>query len=565
MRGQLTSVLTLIGLLGAPAGAAEPERLAPAFAQIDAYGERSMREEGTPGAVVALTSRQGLLGQRAYGYADLEGRIPVTGDTLFQIGSISKSFTAIALLQLVDAGRLRLDAPVTAYLPWFSVRSDFAPITVHHLLTHTAGIPSNRDDLPASPYMALALREQAAAWPPGERFRYSNVGYQVLHVLLETVAGKSWAEVAREGIFAPLAMDASEPAITNAMRSRQAVGYLPPYDDRPHHPSRPLVRAPFFEYDVGDGCVAATGGDLAGYVRMLLNGGRGPAGPIVSESSFRAFSTPWIPFGRRSAYGYGIVVQDDPGRRLLHGGGMVGASAMIIADVDAGLGVAVMLNGPGDPRDLATFALDAVRAALAGEALPELPEDRGRAWVEEAGDYGGTFTAPDGSSLVFAAGDHRLTLRDHGREIALESRGDDVFYTPDPAFDRYYFRFGRNEAGEVVEVTHGPRWLAGARHEGPAELPSPEGWSAYAGRYVSPSPWFPSFTVFVRRGALWAITGGGGESDAGEETVLVPVGGGVFRPEEATSPEVVRFGDVIDGKAWSAEWSGHRFYRDRLY
>lgn len=560
---QLTSVLSLIGLLCGTAWAAEPDRLAPAFARIDAYVERSMREEGTPGAVVALTSREGSLGQRAYGFADLESRIPVTAETLFQIGSISKSFTAIALLQLVDEGRLRLDAPVTAYLPWFSVRSDFAPITVHHLLTHTAGIPSNRDDLPASPFMALALREQAAAWPPGERFRYSNVGYQVLHVLLETVAGKSWAEVVGERILAPLAMNGSEPAITHAMRSRQAVGYVPPYDDRPHHPSRPLVRAPFFEYSVGDGCVAATGSDMAKYVRMLLDRGRGPSGPILSESSFRAFSTPWIRFGRKSAYGYGIVVRDDPSLRLLHGGGMVGASAMIIADVEAGLGVAVMLNGPGDPQDLATFALEAVRSALAGEALPSLPEDRGRGWVEEAGDYGGTFASPAGPALVFVAGDHRLSLLDHGRTIDLESHGNDVFYTPDPAFDGYYFRFGRNEEGEVVEVTHGPRWFANDRHQGPAELPSPAGWSVYTGRYVSPSPWFPSFTVFVRRGALWAVTGGGGESEAGEELLLVPLGGGVFRPGEAASPEIVRFDDVVEGKAWSATWSGHRFYRDR--
>lgn len=564
MRAQLASMLAIVGLLSASAGA-QPDRLAAAFDRLDAYVARSLRDEGTPGAVVALTSRQGLLRESFYGFADLESRIPVTAETLFQIGSITKSFTAIALLQLADEGRLRLDAPVTAYLPWFSVRSDFAPITVHHLLTHTAGIPANRDDLPPSPYMALALGEQAAAWPPGERLHYSNVGYQVLHVLLETVAGKSWEEVVGERILAPLGMDATEPAITHAMRRRQAVGYVPPYDDRPHHPSRPLVRAPFFEYTVGDGCVAATGRDMAKYLRMFLERGRGPSGTILSESSFGAFATPWIRLAGASGYGYGIVIEDDPGLRLLHGGGMVGAAAMIVADMEAGLGVAVMVNGPGDPGALATFALEVMRAALAGEALPDLPEDRDRAWVEEPGDYGGTFVSPAGPTLVFVAGDHRLSLLDRGRAIALERHRRDVFYTPDPSFDRYYFRFGRDEAGQVVEVTHGPAWLANDRHEGPAELPSPAGWAVYTGRYHSPSPWFPGFTVFVRRGALWAVAGGGGESNAGQETLLVPLGGGVFRAGEETTPEIVRFGDVVEGKAWSAEWSGHRFYRDRLH
>jgi len=71
--------------------------------------------------------------------------------------------------------------------------------------------------------------------------------------------------------------------------------------------------------------------------------------------------------------------------------------------------------------------------------------------------------------------------------------------------------------------------------------------------------------VFVRHGALWAVTGGGGESEAGDELLLVPLGGGVFRPGEAASPESVRFGDVVEGQAWSATWSGHRFYRGRLH
>lgn len=91
------------------------------------------------------------------------------------------------------------------------MRSDFAANTPRRLLTHTSGIPAERDDLPSTAYMAVVVREQVAAWPPGSRFLYSNVGYQILHVLLETVAEKPWAEVLQERILDPLGMPPTHP------------------------------------------------------------------------------------------------------------------------------------------------------------------------------------------------------------------------------------------------------------------------------------------------------------------------------------------------------------------
>lgn len=111
---------------------------------------------------VAVTSRDALLHARYAGYADLKAKRAVTRSTLYQIGSITKWFTAIALLQQQEQGRFDPVKPVTTWLPWFSVKTAFAPLTCHDLLTHTAGIPANRDDMTHGPYQAWGRSERGA-------------------------------------------------------------------------------------------------------------------------------------------------------------------------------------------------------------------------------------------------------------------------------------------------------------------------------------------------------------------------------------------------------------------
>ena len=195
-------LLTASGLIVLPALAApddDPDATARRVLEaLDARVPALMERDGTPGLALALTDRNGLAGTRTWGYADLKAKTPVTDDTLFQIGSITKSFTALALLAAQEEGLVDFEEPLTEYLPWFSVHTEYAPLRAHDLLTHTAGIPGNRDDIFSSPYMAAALAEQHTAWPPGERFLYSNVGYQVMHELLTTVTGQAYEDIIRE-------------------------------------------------------------------------------------------------------------------------------------------------------------------------------------------------------------------------------------------------------------------------------------------------------------------------------------------------------------------------------
>ena len=227
-----------------------------------------------PGLALAVTDREKLLRPATFGYADLAAARPVRPDTMFEVGSIGKSFTNVALMQLRDEGRLDLHDPVSTHLPWFEVQSEFAPITTHHLMNHTAGLPSGTDVGPHGLYEAWALRDLSTGSPPGEYFRYSNVGYKVLGFLLEELDGRPYAESIQARVLDPLGMGKSHPVIGHDTRKLAAVGYRSFYDDRPEHVSHGLVPALWTEYGVGDGCQAATAGDMAIYLRMFMNGER---------------------------------------------------------------------------------------------------------------------------------------------------------------------------------------------------------------------------------------------------------------------------------------------------
>ncbi|MEN9934538.1 MAG: hypothetical protein RLZZ387_1117, partial [Chloroflexota bacterium] len=430
--------------------------LSTALELIDAFVAQRMAAVGSPGLALALTGRDQTIALRCYGLADTGARAPVTPDTLFEIGSIGKTFTAVALAQEAEAGRLDPRRPLRDYLPWLGLPEPRGPVAPHHLLCHTAGITAGPDFTPEARFQLLALRDLPPSSPPGARFHYSNLGYKALGLLLERLAGAPYPQVIAERILRPLGMDASAPAITAEIRPRLAVGYAPLYDDRPWHPSRPLLPAPFLETATADGCVAATAGDMAAFARALL--GRGA--PLLGEAGFGLLTSRAHPFDDQHAYGYGINVQQIDGRtHLWHHGGMPGFVAHLRCDLDSGLAAVALVNGPGAPTTICTFALACLRAALSGEPLPELPPPADRTRVERAAEYAGTFVWRGGGSgappdLTLEAESERLYLVRGGERVSLEPRGEDAFFAPHPELDGFLLQFGRDAAGRVVEAAH---------------------------------------------------------------------------------------------------------------
>src|SRR6478672_2719721 len=177
--------------------------------RLDAYAETVLATGAASSMAVAVTDGERTLASRSYGVPD---------GTMFQFGSIGKSFTAIVALQLAERGLLDLHAPVTDVLPWFAVDGTTTPITLHHLLTHSSGLIQGAEIATGSNYDAVALADTEVGFAPGEHLWYSNVGYRVIGWMLERVSGHGYPRLVSERILEPLGMAESEPWIVQEMQ-----------------------------------------------------------------------------------------------------------------------------------------------------------------------------------------------------------------------------------------------------------------------------------------------------------------------------------------------------------
>lgn len=520
--------------------------------RLDAAAEARLRHDDIPGMGLALLNREGVLAVRAYGQADRISGEPLRTDHHFEFGSIGKSFTCILLLQLAEEGVLDLHAPVTAYLPWLEIPSEHGPITLHHLMTHTAGIV-NGSDFPADPrYEVWALRDTRATTAPGERFHYSNVGYKALGLVLQRVTGKSYAQLVRERILTLLGSPDIEPAITHDVRPKLATGHALLYDDRPWHPRHAAVPATWLETDTADGCMTATPHALGEYLRMVLNGGVADGGRILSESAFEKMTTPYIDRAEDVGYGYGLMIDVRDGRHWIgHTGGMVGYYALMLGDMETGNGVVTMINVIGSQRPVAEYALQLLNAVSQDTAFPEPPEITPREVVKNAHELAGNYGA-----VALVADGERLVMRTDARQVRLlTGDDDDAFIVDDPEWDRFPLRVERNESGAPVGLTHGGRWFPRDGVDMPPAEDHPEEWHAFVGHYRSHNPWLSNFRVVLRLGELYWI------EPSGDEEPMSLLGDGCFRVGEEGSPEFIRFDTIVDGEAWRANFSGADYYR----
>lgn len=542
------------------------------------YLRRWLAAAPSVGLAISVTDRQRTLYAAGLGYAELASRRPVLADTTFQIGSIGKSMTALAVLQLAQAGRLDLNAPVSAHLPWFALPSRFGPVTLRHLLSHTAGLPAGTDFTPAARYEGFALRETEAAWEPGSRFHYSNTGYKLLGWLLEDITGQDYGSVIRRRVLEPLGMTATEPVITHATRHRMATGYVPLHDDRPYRQSDILIPATWMEYPVGDGSQASTANDMARYARVWLNGGRGEIGPVASPALYSMMTTPAISMSRGDAYqhdygyGFGIISHQADGHHFIgHGGSTVGFRAIMLTDQTDGLGVVIMCNGSDvDTYAPARYALQVAAAIGSGEPSPEPPPIPDPTQVANGQQYAGTYVDErnGGSLSISAKGDRLLANRTGGEDMVLERIAGNAFCAPRDDFDPFPLRFrSRGDGGDdapMVEIHHGHAVYV---REGNAplesELPGPAEWAAFPGHYRSHAPYVSNFRVILRRGRLFLAWPNGGE----EALTPHPADGGpsprflVGRPGEPAA-EWLRFDTVVGSRALRIHWAGGgSFYR----
>ncbi len=544
--------------------------LEAAFDRIGASAEHHLEVSHSAGLALAVTDREEVLGVVCRGLADVAAGTPVRPETRFHIGSISKSFAAMIALQEVAAGRLDLHVSVNEILPWLELPEPFGPITMHDLMTHTAGLLVGTEDAPTGPGALHRLKTNPATTKPGERWLYSNDGWKVVGACLEEVTGEPIHELLRTRVLGPLGMRDSGGVIDDATYQDVAVGYEPLFTDRPVQLRHPLVPAHRIISNTADGSIISNVLDMSAYGRLFLARGDVPGHDgqrMLREESFDDWIEQRVPDDGGGTYGYGLWTETFDGVTwIAHSGGMVGYTALFAVSPTDGLACIVLQNGYGSGlRQLVRAAFACVRAALAGEELPEVVVPPSPTTIANAADYAGRYTGEDGR--VFEVETEREGLRLNAGPVTVMLERDplaeprDGFLVPHEALERYALLFARDADGSVVEAFHGGTWFRSERYAGPEPSPVPEEWLRYTGFYRSNDPWAPTLRVVARKGAL-AISWPNAASDDAEDEELVPLADGWFAAGAERDPRRIRFlGNGARGRAVVAEFNGGSWFR----
>ncbi len=493
---------------------------------LEAYSEQHRANWGLPGMTICLVDRQGFTGFVRTGWADIDRKIPVGPDHLWQVGSITKMMVAFTLWSMFDEGKLSPDMPFAQALPGIKVK-DGDGIRLQHLLNHTSGMPN------IAPY----FNEMGGLWSsyePGSHWNYCNIGYALLGLIIAEADGRPFEEAVKARLFKPLGMNDSVGAIRGTDRHRYPIGYLPYLTDRMTMRPGPVAPAAWADVDNTAGSNAATAADMAKFLRFLLGLTQGKGSGVISDASavkFLANPAAAPAFGKGVTYGNGIGHYPIDGRQYLHHtGGMVSVVSSLHVDADAGVAAFVSTNigyaaSNYRPKDVSLHACNLLRSLNAG-AEPPAPKPP-RPIVENPQQYAGVYTSAKGDRLEVIASEDAVKLRHRGAESRMQGAG--LFACEAPEFQVTGLLFdvegGRAVRAWAGDVEYAANPAAGFKPPAPAEL------ALCAGRY-------DGARVYARDGALWR----------NNVEKLIPLPNGDYRVGPDWSPERVRFDGPFFGR-----------------
>jgi D-alanyl-D-alanine carboxypeptidase len=411
MRIRLFVVAVAAILVGTPPCLAQPAadrhalarkpEVAAALKVLDSWIEATVRQREQPGLSVGIVYDQDLIWAKGYGHADLERRIAATPATIYRIASISKLFTATAIMQLRDAGRLQLDDPVSQRLSWFSIKKTYEggpAITIRHLITHTSGLPRevsgvNWSDLtfPSRDEMLRVLPAQETVFPPQTEWKYSNLAVALAGEIVAQVSGESWPGYVERQILQPLGMTA-----TRAVPARDTPGLAVGYGRRV--PGRPRDVEPFVDMGAESpaASLASNVEDLAKFVSLQFRDGAAGGPQILRGSTLREMHrVQWLRPDWQSGWGLGFSVRRVGDQvRIGHPGSLPGHRTRIEIAPAQKLGVIVLANAnDGDPLPYIDQGFRLVGPAVAkAVAAPETPRVADPAWQRYVGRYAWKFS-----------------------------------------------------------------------------------------------------------------------------------------------------------------------------
>ena len=415
---------------------------------FSAWLEGQIAYRGLPGIVVGVVADQQLVWAQGFGYADVAAKRPMTPATKFRMASHSKLFTATAIMQLREQGKVRLDDPVSKYLPWFQLKpagEDDGPVTIEQLLNHSSGLPREAGahwttlEFPTAEEVRKLFAERQAAFAPQVRWKYSNLAYTIAGMVVEQVSGMTWADYVQRNIYDPLGMSASS---VDKNVEGLAVGYTRRMPDG---------KREVYGFTDARGMGAATGitstvEDMAKFVSAQFRAGKMGGRQILSTGSLRemhrvrSVENDWT-----SGTGIGFGVSRVGGKTYVgHGGGYPGYTTQTTIHLDSKVGVIVLTNtNDSNPNDIARQLMSTVGEAVA-KASAQKPKTV--AWDPSWARFAGLYRGKGGDSQVVLLNQRLVIITPNGpnvdNPITLEPLGGGRF--------RYVAPGGGGPVGEVV-------------------------------------------------------------------------------------------------------------------
>ena len=341
-----------------PAQSLATNGLAPARAEaVDALLSAAMTRLGIPGLSAAIVSERQLRWSSSYGSADLENFVPARNVTVYRLASVSKPITATAVLQLVESGKVDLDAPIQRYVPAFPEKP--WPITVRHLLSHQSGIRNwteeefhNTRRYPTIADSLAAFKDDPLLFEPGTQTHYTSLGYDLLGAVIEGASGKPYLQYLAERVFAPARMEAARDDDTFAIIPNRARGYR-------KGPGGELLNSTLSDTSnrLPGGGLVATAEDVARFASALQRGVL-----VKPSTALAAFGRQRTNDHKITGYGLGWIVAETDGRtEVYHLGGQPRVSTALYMLPRSGFAVAILCN----LEDVSTPLLDVARDVAA--------------------------------------------------------------------------------------------------------------------------------------------------------------------------------------------------------
>jgi CubicO group peptidase (beta-lactamase class C family) len=388
--------------------------------RLNSIGRAAIAGHSTPGLAVAVAQGGRIVFESGYGATSVENGSPVRRDTVFRIGSLTKQFTAAAIMRLIEQGRLSLDDPITRFLPNYPMHG--YRITIRHLLNHTSGIRDYTqtgarwfsrvaEDLTHEEVVAM-FRDDPLGFAPGERFRYSNSGYFLLGMIIEAVSGRPYGAYVEQELARPIGLDH-----TMYCPSNPSEGHARGFRPSPNGPiPAPSVSMTHVFYSAGSLCSTAV--DLVEWSHALASG------RVVNAASYRQMITPDDRGGGGTLpYGYGLIPDEFFGvESITHAGGQIGFSAALSYYPGRDIVVAVLANQEGANAANIVNQLSRIVLGLDEPTTRDLvmtPADRGQ--------YTGSYDIGGLRVHVLEDGDHLVIRGLGGAPMRLLARGKHEF------------------------------------------------------------------------------------------------------------------------------------------